>query len=70
MKTTLPITNVFARARRKASTFMKALSRRIRTSQKSAGADAEQSIEEFERLSGSGHSDGWRFDRDEVHQRR
>jgi hypothetical protein len=38
--------------------------------EKLAGDDAERSVEEFNRLSGSGHSDGWRFDRDEIHRRR
>jgi hypothetical protein len=33
------------------------------------GDDAERSIEEFERLSGTGHSKGWKFDRDEIHKR-
>jgi hypothetical protein len=31
--------------------------------------DAERSIAEFERLSGGGHSRGWRFRRDEIHER-
>jgi hypothetical protein len=29
----------------------------------------ERSIEEFRRLSGRGHSLGWRFDRNEIHER-
>jgi hypothetical protein len=33
------------------------------------GDDPEQSIEEFKRLSGQGHSHGWRFNRDEIHER-
>ena len=33
------------------------------------GGDAEQSVAEFKRLSGRGHSRGWRFDRDEIHER-
>ncbi len=40
------------------------------SSRKLSDGDAEQSIAEFERLSGSGHSGGSRFDRDETHQRR
>ncbi len=33
------------------------------------GDDPEKSIEEFRRLSGRGHSRGWRFDRNEIHER-
>jgi hypothetical protein len=33
------------------------------------GDDPEQSIEEFTRLSGQGHSHSWQFDRDESHER-
>jgi hypothetical protein len=33
------------------------------------GDDPERSIEEFKRLSGKGHSRGWRFNRDEIHSR-
>ena len=33
------------------------------------GDDPERSIEEFNRLSGQGHSRGWRFNRDEIHDR-
>jgi len=33
------------------------------------GDDPERSIEEFKRLSGRGHSRGWRFDRNEIHER-
>jgi hypothetical protein len=33
------------------------------------GDDPERSIEEFERLSGQGHSRGWRSNRDEIHER-
>ncbi len=37
---------------------------------KLAGADnAEQTIEEFKRLSGRGNSRGWKFNRDEIHER-
>jgi antitoxin component HigA of HigAB toxin-antitoxin module len=37
---------------------------------KSAGGiDPEQSIKEFRRMSGRGHSRGWRFNRDEIHER-
>ncbi|MGA9813943.1 MAG: hypothetical protein WBQ64_14250 [Terriglobales bacterium] len=30
------------------------------------GDDPEQSIKEFERLSGKGNSRGWKFNRDEI----
>jgi len=41
------------------------------SSQSSANVDdPEQNVEEFERLSGQGSSSGWRFDREEVHERR
>ena len=33
------------------------------------GDDPERSIEEFKRLSGRGHSRGWRFNRNEIHER-
>jgi hypothetical protein len=32
--------------------------------------DAGRSVEEFERFSGRGHSQGWRFNREEIHQRK
>jgi hypothetical protein len=60
-----------ARARRKAEALGKSLNQVIRDYlQKLAGGDdSESSIEEFERLSGQGHSHGWRFNRDEIHER-
>jgi hypothetical protein len=59
------------RARKRAAVLGKTLDQLIREYlQKLAGTDdAERSIEEFERLSGGGHSQGWRFDRDEAHER-
>jgi hypothetical protein len=33
------------------------------------GDDPERSIEEFKRLSGRGRLRGWRFDRDQIHER-
>jgi hypothetical protein len=30
---------------------------------------AKRNLEEFERLSGQGNSSGWKFDRDEIHER-
>lgn len=60
-----------ARARKKAEALGKSLNQLIRDYlQKLAGGDnAEQSIEEFERLSGRGNSRGWKFNRDQIHER-
>jgi hypothetical protein len=70
MKRDMPIGNCFAQLRKKAIVFAQVVVRLIGMSPKRAGNHTERSIEEFKRLSGSGHSDGWRFDRDEIHQRR
>ena len=60
-----------ARARKKAQALGKSLNQLIREylQQLAGGDDAERSIEEFRRLSGQGHSRGWRFNRDEIHER-
>jgi Family of unknown function (DUF6364) len=62
---------IVARARKKAEALGKSLNQVIRDHlQKLAGGDdIERSIDEFERLSGGGHSNGWRFDRNEIHER-
>ncbi len=59
------------RARKKADALGKSLNQLVREylQRLVGGDDPEQSIEEFERLSGRGHSRGWRFDRDEIHER-
>jgi Family of unknown function (DUF6364) len=59
------------RARKKAQALGKSLNQLIREylQRLAGGDDAERSIEEFRRLSGQGHSRGWRFDRDEIHER-
>lgn len=59
------------RARKRANAMGKSLNQVIRDYlQKLAGNDSpERSIEEFRRLSGQGHSRGWRFNRDEIHER-
>jgi hypothetical protein len=31
---------------------------------------AERSVEEFEQLSGQGNANSWRFNREEIHERR
>jgi hypothetical protein len=60
-----------ARARKKAEALGKSLNQLIRDYLQTVagGDDAERSIEEFKRLSGQGNSRGWRFNRDEIHER-
>jgi hypothetical protein len=60
------------RARRKAQALGKSLNQLIRDYLQTVagGDDPERSIEEFKRLSGKGHSRGWRFNRDEIHERK
>jgi Family of unknown function (DUF6364) len=60
-----------ARARKRAEAIGTSLNQVIRDYlQKLAGDDdPERSIEEFRRLSGTGDSRGWRFNRDEIHER-
>ena len=62
---------VVERARKRAEALGKSLNQLIRDYlQKLAGQDdAERSIAEFERLSGTGNSHGQRFNRDESHDR-
>jgi len=62
---------VVARARKRANALGKSLNQAIREHlQKLAGDDdPERFIEEFTELSGRGNSQGWRFNRDELHQR-
>jgi hypothetical protein len=62
---------VVARAREKAGALGKSLNQLIREYIQSlaGGSDVERSIEEFKRLSGKGDSRGWRFNRDEIHER-
>jgi len=59
------------RARKRAAALGKSLNQLIHDYlQKLAGGDdPEPSIEEFERLSGTGDSHGQRFNRDETHER-
>jgi hypothetical protein len=73
MNVTLSIDDqLVARARKKAEAMGKSLNQLIRDYlQRVAGADdPERSVKEFRRLSGRGDSRGWRFDRDEIHERR
>ena len=72
MNVTLSIDEqLVARARKKAESLGKSLNQLIRDylGGLAGGDNAEQSIEEFKRLSGRGHSRGWRFSRDEIHER-
>jgi hypothetical protein len=72
MNVTLSIDDqLVSRARKKAEAMGKSLNQLIRDYLQSvAGGDnAERSIEEFKRLSGQGDSRGWRFNRDEIHER-
>ncbi len=72
MNVTLSIdAHLVARARKKAEALGKSLNHLIRDYlERLAGSDdPERSIEEFKRLSGHGHSRGWRFDRDHIHER-
>ncbi len=72
MNVTLSIDEqVVARARKKAEALGKSLNQLVRDYLQSvAGADdVESNIEEFKRLSGTGNSRGWKFNRDEIHER-
>lgn len=62
---------LLARARKRADAMGKSLNQMIRDYLQAVagGADAERSIAEFKRLSGQGDSGGWRFNRDEIHER-
>ena len=72
MNVTLSIDeHLVARARKRADALGKSLNQLIRDYlEKLVGSDdPERSIEEFKSLSGRGHSRGWRFNRDEIHER-
>ncbi len=72
MNVTLSIDEqTLAKARKKAEALGKSLNQLVRDYlQKLAGGDdPEKSIEEFKRLSGHGNSQGWRFNREEIHER-
>jgi hypothetical protein len=62
---------VVARARKKAASMGKSLNQLVRDYLQSiAGTDdPERWIEEMRRLSGHGNSRGWRFNREEIHER-
>ena len=72
MNVTLSIdAQLVAKARKKAAALGKSLNQLIRDylQRLAGGDDPERSIQEFKRLSGGGHSRGWRFNRDEIHER-
>jgi hypothetical protein len=72
MNVTLSIDDqIVNKARKKAEALGKSLNQLIRDYLQTiaGGDDPERSIEEFKRLSGKGHSRGWRFNRDEIHDR-
>jgi hypothetical protein len=72
MNVTLSIDEqLVARARKKADALGKSLNQLVRDylQRLTGGDDPERSIEEFQRLSGHGNSHGWRFNRDEIHER-
>ena len=73
MNVTLSIDDqLVSRARKKAEALGKSLNQLIRDYLQTVagGNDPERSIEEFKQLSGKGNSRGWRFNRDEIHERR
>jgi hypothetical protein len=72
MKSDTPKQKPFARACEKAVAFAESFKRLIRDSvrKRVGGDDPEEWIREFNRLSAKGHSGGWRFDRNEIHERR
>jgi len=73
MNVTLSIDDqLVTRSRKKAAALGKSLNQLIRDYLMAVAGedDTERDIEEFRRLSGKGHSHGWRFNRDEIHERR
>ena len=60
------------RARAKAKALGKSLDRLVSDFLNAVahGDEAEQSIEEFEGLSRKGDSQGWSFNREDIHERR
>jgi hypothetical protein len=72
MNVTLSIDDqVVARARQKAEALGKSLNQLIRDYLEGLAGDddPQRAVEEFKSLSGRGNSRGWRFDRDEIHER-
>ena len=74
MNVTLSVDDeVVARARRHAEALGTSLNQMVRDylEQLAGMSDAERQAEEFDRLSlaADGHSGGWKFNRDEIHER-
>jgi hypothetical protein len=72
MNVTLSIDEqLVARARKKAEALGKSLDQLIRDYLQTVagGDDPEPSIKEFKQFSGQSNSRGWRFNRDEIHER-
>jgi Family of unknown function (DUF6364) len=63
---------VIRAARRRAEALGSSVNQLVRDylAQLAAGTDASAETAEFERLSRSGNSRGWKFDREELHERR
>ena len=59
------------RARQRAEALGKSLNQLIRDylHKLAGGDDPDRSLKEFRELSGKGDSRGWRFDRNEIHER-
>jgi len=72
MNTIMPSDNFLTRFWKKANALARNVKRLVGASPQGslAAENAEQSIEEFERLSGTANSSGWHFDRNEIHERR
>jgi Family of unknown function (DUF6364) len=62
---------VVTRARKKADALGKSLNQLVRDYLETlgGGGEADRSIDEFRRLSGTGNARGWRFERNELHDR-
>ncbi len=60
--------NLFARVSKIASARGKTTEDLIRECLEKLAKDDE--IDELDRLSGTGHSNGWRFNRDEIYERK
>lgn len=64
---------IAARAREKLRAVGKSLNQEIRDHLRHVAGDDDdlrRRIDELHRLSGKGNSHGWRFNRDEIHERR
>lgn len=72
MNVTLSIDpEIVKKVRKRASSVGKTLNQVIREQMEiyAGGADAEAWIAEFKALSGKGDAKGWKFNRDEIHER-